>query len=433
MKFTSIDLKGTYRPQLEETTFVFTLEPLIKNRPIIMLWMVDASHSMRFYIDDAKTIQRQSLVQAVAQLGINNHAIIQNDDRLGIFTFSTEVKSLLENKIIAVSEQTRNEIDQIITTRLKSDGGQTNYGKAFNHLLETIVALKKDLPKDAPQLAGPILIWFLTDGRPWPEVAGNTTEDILSFAKKLGETGNELWIIGISEDANKEYLEKISLTSQIGLSNYNKKVQDIPKEFLLEELVSEKTLWVNLDISSQETLMHGLVNAIEGARTNLGIVAEIEIIFQSDYEMDLFFPIGVNELVKENFLTKVKLKRIDFLKIGQKLSMAFSMKTETDLLMHTKLHSIKLVLFRGEEKISDDTVLYNQPLFTLIKEETRQIKGWVEIKNAFESLRNDLKQTGYQIQDLLNTMDAFSIKNELLERENAHFNEVKKFLTLQEL
>ena len=430
MNLTDIDLTGTFRPQLSETTFVFTLEPLIKNRPIIMLWMVDASHSMRFYIDEAKTIQRQSLVQAVAQLGINDHEIIQNDDRLGIFTFSTEVKNLLESKFIAVSEENRNEIDQIIGTSLKSDGGQTNYGKAFNHLLETIESINKELPPDAPQLAGPILIWFLTDGRPWPEVAGNTTEDIYDFASKLGETGNELWIIGISEDANKEFLEKISLENQHGNTNYNKKVQDLPKEFLLEELVSEKTLWVDLNISSQEALMHGLVNAIEGARTNLGIVAEVEIVFQNDYPIVLSFPIGVNEVTKDGLLTKVKLKRFDFLKIGQKMSMAFSLKTEKELLMHTKLHSITLELFRGDTKISADTVIYNQPLFTLIKEETKEIKGLTETKNAYESLRNDLKQTGYQIQDLLNTMEALAIKREIVKAGQNRFESVKKFLSI---
>ena len=430
MKMTTFDLMGTFRPQVGETTFVFTLEPVIKNRPIIMLFMVDASHSMRFYIDEGKTIQRQSLVQAVAQLGINNHEIIQNDDKLGMFTFSTEVKSILETKTITVDETTRNNIDQLITTSLKSDGGQTNYGKAFNHLLDVIQNLYNELPPDSPHLTGPILVWFLTDGRPWPEVEGNTSEDILSFATKLGETGNELWIIGISEDANKEYLEKISLASQIGITNYNKKVKDLPKEFLLEELVSEKTLWVDLDISSQEQLMHGLVNAIEGARTNLGIVAEVEIVFQSDISEDLHFPIGVNEISRQGLLTKIKLKRFDFLKIGQKMSMAFSLSTEKEMLMHTKLHSIKLELFRGDTKISEDLVLYNQPLFTLIKEETRHIKGLIEVRDAFESLRNDLKQTGYQIQDLLSTMEAFSIQNEVVNGELDRFSEIKKFLSL---
>ncbi len=424
----TFDLSGTYRPQLKETTFIFTLESVIKNRPIIMLWMVDASHSMRFYIDEAKTIQRQSLVQAVAQLGINNHEIIQNDDRLGIFTFSTEVKSLLEDSLTTVGETTRSEIDQVISESLKSDGGLTNYGKAFDHLLETMERLFKELDVDSPHLAGPILVWFLTDGRPWPEVDGNTTDDILSYATKLGETGNELWIIGISDDANKEFLEKISLANEKGVTNYNKKVQDLPKEFLLEEIVAEKTLWVDLDISSQEKLMHGLTSAIEGARINLGIVAEVEITFQSDYPMNLNFPIGVNEVSKQNQLTKIRLKRFDFLKIGQKLSMAFSLHTEKETLMHTKLHSIKVDLFRGDTKISEELQYYNQPLFTLIKEETRQIKDLESVKTSFENLRHGLKQTGYQLQDLFNTMEAFSIRNDLLEHEGKRFEEIKKFL-----
>ena len=255
----------------------------------------------------------------------------------------------------------------------------------------------------------------------------------MTFATKLGESGNELWIIGISEDANKEFLEKISLASQMGSSHYNKKVQDLPKEFLLEELVSEKTLWVDLDISSQEQLMHGLVNAIEGARTNLGIVAEVEIRFQTDFPQDLVFPIGVNELQKDGELTNVKLKRLDFLKIGQKMSMAFSMKTEKEMLMHTKLHSIKLELFRGNEKISEDIIIYNQPLFTLIKEENKKLKDVMEVRSEFDNLRNELNQTGYQIQDLLNTMEALAIKTELVEQELKRFEELKKFLTTGEV
>ena len=89
--------------------------------------------------------------------------------------------------------------------------------------------------------------------------------------------------------------------------------------------------------------------------------------FQNDYPIVLSFPIGVNEVTKDGLLTKVKLKRFDFLKIGQKMSMAFSLKTEKELLMHTKLHSITLELFRGVTNISAETVIYNQPLFTLIK------------------------------------------------------------------
>ena len=392
-----------------------------------MLFMVDASHSMRFYIDDAKTIQRQSLVQAVAQMGINNHEIIQNDDQLGLFTFSTDVKSILPDEIIAVSESNRTEIDSTITASLKSDGGQTNYGKAFTYLLKTIESLKQKFPPDSPHLTGPILVWFLTDGRPWPEVSGNTTEDILNFSTNIGESGNELWIIGISEDANKEFLEKIALASQLGSSNYNKRLQDLPKEFLLEELVSERTLWVNLDLSSQEQLMHGLVNAIEGARKNLGIIAEVEIVFQSDFALDLQFPIGVNEISKDGLLTKITLRRFDFLTIGQKLSMAFSLTTDKNVLMHTKLHSINLHLYRGESKLAEELVIYNQPLFTLIKEENRIMKG-SDVRNEFSNLRTTLQQNGYQLQDLLQTLEAFSIKNELLNSVKSHFEETKKFL-----
>lgn len=427
MKLTNFNLTGTYRPFLNETSFVFTLEPTIKNRPIIMLFMVDASHSMRFYIDEAKTIQRQSLVQAVAQMGINDHEIIQNDDRLGLFTFSTDVKSILEENIITVTENNRNELDTIVTSKLKSDGGQTNYGKAFDFLLQTIDNLKKTYPKDSPHLTGPILVWFLTDGRPWPEVAGNTTEDIFSYSTKIGESGNELWIIGISEDANKEFLDKIALSSELGSSDYNKRLKDLPKEFLLEEKVSEKTLWVDLDLSSQEQLMHGLVNAIEGARTNLGLVAEVEIIFQNALENNLEFVIGVNEVKKDGQLTKVTLKRYDFLTIGQKLSMAFSLKSSQETINQTSLQAIVLHLYRGEEKIADETVTYNQPLTALIKEETKIAKGMIEVRNAFETLRKNLQQSGMQLRELFQALDKHSIPK--LHAKKSQLQELDKFLT----
>ena len=101
--------------------------------------------------------------------------------------------------------------------------------------------------------------------------------------------------------------------------------------------------------------------------------------------------------------------------------------------MHTRLHSIKLELFRGDEKISEDIVIYNQPLFTLIKEETKQLKGLLEVRSEFNNLKNELNQTGYQIQDLLQTMDALKIKNELVAQETKRFDEeIKKFLAQEE-
>lgn len=427
MKIANYSLSGTYRTQLNETTFVFTIEPSINNRPIIMFFLVDASHSMRFYIDDAKTIQRQSLVQAVAQLGINDHEIIQNNDYLGLFTFSTEVKSLLEKPLVEITEQNRNDIDQIITNALKSDGGQTNYGKMFDEILEIIKNLPNEFPADSPHLSGPVLIWFLTDGRPWPEVAGNTADDIFDYATTLGETGNELWIIGISQDANKEFLDKIALASQLGLTDYNKKIQDLPKEFLLEEFISEKTLWVDLDLSSQEKMMHGLVNAIEGARTNLGIVAEVEIIFDSPIALQ--FEIGVNEVLRDGSKTIVKLRRYDFLKIGQKMSMAFSLLTRDNLLATTKLHSIKLELFRGEHKISEEETIYDQILTELVKEENKLIIGSKEVSESFKTIRENLKQMAFQVQDVLSSMEVLESTDESFTRNTEKFEEIRKFLT----
>lgn len=425
MNIAKYNLSGTYRTQLQETTFVFTIEPSISNRPIIMFFLVDASHSMRFYIDDAKTIQRQSLVQAVAQLGINDHEIIQNNDYLGLFTFSTEVKSLLEKHVVEISEDNRNTIDEVITTTLKSDGGQTNYGKMFKKILEIL----QDLPNEfanSPHLMGPVLIWFLTDGRPWPEVAGNTTDDIFNYATTLGETGNELWIIGISEDANKEFLEKIALANQLGMNNFNKVIQDLPKEFLIDDLIEEKTLWVDLNLSSQEKMMHGLVNAIEGARTNLGLVAEVSISFESTTPLQ--FEIGANEVLTEGSKTIVKLKRYDFLKIGQKMSMAFSLVTKENLLSSTKLHSIKLDLFRGEQKISEEEKIYDQMLTEIVKEETKLIMGSTEVRDSFINIRENLKQMALQVQDVLLSMEALVSTDESFARHKDKFEEVKKFL-----
>ena len=139
----SVDFKttlaGSYRPKFAESSLVFELESTLTTRPLILYFIVDASHSMRFYIDKKKTIQRQTIVQSVAQMGINNSCIIKDGDYISLATFSTEVKNLLVNEasLIEINDQARNELSDIITNSLKSDGGKTNYGKAFDFLLQS--------------------------------------------------------------------------------------------------------------------------------------------------------------------------------------------------------------------------------------------------------------------------------------------------------
>ena len=410
-KFTNYAIAGTFRPKINETTFVFTLEPTLQNRPIIMYFMVDGSHSMRFYIDEAKTVQRQTIIQTVSQMAINSSSIIQDGDYIGLNTFSTEIKNLLDNNIIEITEESRAKLDTVVTTTLKSDGGQTNYGKAFDYLLKEFEEVKKTFSTDSPHLTGPILVWFLTDGRPWPEGPGNTEEDILDYARKIGLTGNELWIIGISQDANKTFLNNISLASQQGAGNYQKSLQDVPKEFLLEQLASQQTLWVDLDFSSQERLIHGLVNAIEAARVNIGLIAEIQIVFENLEGSELNFLTGVNQLERSGNLSKITLKRFDSLKIGQKLSMAFSLQTDKNILMQTRLISITTILYRGADIISSETNIYNQPLYLLIKEEEKIFKGAEKVRNDFSNIRNQLLNYTNQINDLITTIEAFGGQN----------------------
>ena len=187
----SIDFKttlsGTFRPAFAESAFVFEIESTLTSRPLILFFMVDASHSMRFYIDEEKTIQRQTIVQSVAQIGVNSSGIIQDGDYISIATFSTDVKNLLESQYVEVNAESRNMLDSIVTTTLKSDGGKTNYGKAFDYILNAYETIKSGLSADSPHLTGPMLIWFLTDGRPWPDdIEGNTSEDIFNYATKTG-------------------------------------------------------------------------------------------------------------------------------------------------------------------------------------------------------------------------------------------------------
>lgn len=411
MSFTNFktSLSGTFRPSFNESAFIFEIESTLTSRPLILFFMVDASHSMRFYIDEAKTIQRQSIVQAVAQIGVNSSGIIQDGDYINISTFSTDVKNLLEAQYIEVNDESRILLDNVVTTTLKSDGGRTNYGKAFEYLLKTFEEIKDKLPAGSTHLTGPMLVWFLTDGKPWPEEEGNTEEDIFNYSKAIGESGNELWIIGISTDANQEFLGRISFASQEGASAYQKALEDVPKEFLLEHLAVRQTLWVDLDYKSQERLIHGLVNAIEAARVNLGLIPEIELTFYTDHELALEFLSGITNLEQNGNLTKVILKRPTSLKIGQKLSIAFSLKTDEEILMHTRLFSIKTKLYRGEDIVSEKTDVYDQPLYLLLKEETKYFRGAESVRKELSQVREQLVLYSQQMNDLLVTIEALNL------------------------
>ena len=60
------------------------------------------------------------------------------------------------------------------------------------------------------------------------------------------------------------------------------------------------------------------------------------------------------------------------------------------------------------------------------------MKGSLEVKAGFSNLRKNLQQTGYQIQDLLRIMEKRAIKQDLLQQEKQHFEELKKFLIKEE-
>jgi hypothetical protein len=158
----------------------------------------------------------------------------------------------------------------------------------------------------------------------------------------------------------------------------------------------------------------------------LGIVAEVTIIFLSDFQMDMKFLIGANEIHINGLETIIKMKRFDFLKIGQKMSMALSLHTKKEILMHTKLKTITVELFRGEKIISQETTQYNQPLFTLVKEELKVSKGQIEIKNNFRSQRKSIKLVGHQLQDLTNVLESLGVENTSIARKK--LNELEKFL-----
>ena len=80
-----------YNPHYQELSFISNIEARGQIRPIILLFVVDDSHSMRFYIDKKKTIQRQTLVQTAISIALNNPSIIRNGDYIGFMTFSTVV------------------------------------------------------------------------------------------------------------------------------------------------------------------------------------------------------------------------------------------------------------------------------------------------------------------------------------------------------
>jgi uncharacterized protein YegL len=168
-------LVGTFRPLFNKLSFLSIIEPLMNIRPLILLFIVDASHSMRFYIDKkTKTVQRQTLVQTAIKIALNNPSIIRDGDYIGLATFSTEAKPFLPEKIVQITQESRESLGDFVNNELKSDGGQTNYGKAFELTLELFNDITRQLGADSSYLTGPILVWFLTDGRPWPADLGNT-------------------------------------------------------------------------------------------------------------------------------------------------------------------------------------------------------------------------------------------------------------------
>ncbi|MHA2364741.1 MAG: vWA domain-containing protein [Candidatus Hodarchaeales archaeon] len=411
-------INGTYREIYQEISFLSTIEPSIEFRPLVLLFVVDASHSMRFYIDDEKTIQRQTIVQKAISIALSNDAIIRDGDYIGLATFSTEAKVLLPNQIVEVTDQSRSELAKIVDVELKSDGGQTNYGKAFEMTLNMFGIVENLLGVDSPHLTGPVLVWFLTDGRPWPADIGNTENDIMQWAGRIGGTGNELWMIGISSDADHKFLEKIVLKSQSGASDYQKILEDVPKEFMEQASAARQTLWLDIAMETHEHLVYGLLNAIEYARINLGIVVELELIFASEKpEINLEFLSGVNRQIKDGPITQIFIKRPNPLKLGQKLSMAFSLKVDDvddiDFLHHVRLQSFRFRFWRGSKLILETVQVKDCKLIYLINTDSSKLFGANIVRESLGNMRNSFQSHTNQLEKLLNKLEKLGISIDL--------------------
>lgn len=420
------NIVASFRPLYQEITFISTVEPLIDSRPLVVLFIMDASHSMRFYIQKRKKIQRQTLVQSAIKVALVNRSILQDGDYVGLATFSTDAKSLLPNKIIEITPESRSELQKIVELKLKSDGGQTNYGKAFELTLQMFHEAELQLGVDSPHLTGPILAWVLTDGHPWPDELGNTKLDIMNWAKQIGATGNELWMIGVA-DADYQFLQEIVLHSQTGASNYYTSLEDVPKEFMEQATASRQTLWLDLVMETHDQLIYGLANAIEYARINLGVVVEIEINFALENpNLELEFLSGITSIKKDGQIVQVIIKRPNTLRLGQKLSTAFSLRVTDEILYHVRLQSINYRFIRGSKLLLEKRQILDRKLQFFIDVDSSKILGVSKVRNMLFTLKQKFSLHLQQLEDLVNTIEVLDAPEEEISNYKSQIQRLKE-------
>ena len=413
---------AVYRPFFDgELTFLTVVEPKITTRPLVTLFVVDASHSMRLYIDSEKTMQRQTLVQNAIAIALNNPSIVRDGDFVGLITFSTEARSVIEQGIILITAESRTMLSTAVTNTLKSDGGQTNYGKAFN-VTAGLLRKIKDLKTLASVMTGPVLVWFLTDGKPWPAESGNAELDILKAAEALGATGNDFWVIGISNDASQSFLERLALQAQLGEGAFQKVLVDTPKEFLQESAAKSQTLWLDFSVETHERLVFGLLNAIENTRINLGIIAEITVYLEKIGEKtQIEFLSGANAVEHENNSFKITLKRPLTLKIGHKLSMAFCLKIAKEDLKSIRLTKIISHFFRGEDLVSRTEQKIEKTLLEVTKIDSTIVFGSNQSRAALHRVHSEL----LTFANYLESRIVVDVSTETVVKKNA-LNELKE-------
>lgn len=401
-------LQATYRPYYDEVAFLSTVEPNLEDRPVVLLFVVDASHSMRFFIDEGKTVQRQTLVQTAISMALNNPSVVRDGDYIGLATFSTEVKDLLPERVVEVTPASREALERVVVDVLKSDGGQTNYGKALQHTIELFNYVEDQLGSSSAHLTGPTLVWFLTDGRPWPAEGDNTPESILRLAEQLGETGNELWLIGITNEAQQDFLHEVAMASQRGVGNHYQSLRDVPQELSQQRMAQQQSLFLDLSAETHEHLVYGLVNAIESARANMGVVAEAEFWFLTDFPEKLRFHSGVTYLDRPtDRLTRVVLKRPTTLRVGQRLLLTFAFHVDQSLLPHVRLLKIVHRYYRGESA-SFKTVeqLVDQPLSTLVRHDQTKTYGANRVRRSLREMREQFQNMAATVTDLTGVVEA---------------------------
>jgi len=153
-----------------------------------------------FVLDTSGSMAGKKLEQAkkALQFCVEN---LNDEDRFEIVRFSTEVEPLFD-KLVRATAANRDRANEFIKD-LKPIGGT-----AIEEALQKALALKSEIRNPKSEIDRPLVIIFLTDGKP---TIGTTDESqIVANVKKQNEGRTRVFCFGIGTDVNAHLLDKIT-------------------------------------------------------------------------------------------------------------------------------------------------------------------------------------------------------------------------------